>query len=145
MEKIRIVGSDDDRHNQRTQDVEYDQAIDEASACLGDVASRGLALTGGNGDCFGRQDECETRADERGPEREELPHGPEAGLGVAVERAGIFPVAEAESIVGGSAAEEEHDAEDDETQDGDDLDRGEPELGLAVYADRKDVENDDGG
>ena len=44
-----------------------------------------------------------------------------------------------------STTEEEHGAEDYETQYGDDFDRGKPELRLAVDADCKDIEKNNGG
>lgn len=46
--------------------------------------------------------------------------------------------------MGGTAAEEEDQAEDEETDEGEDFYAGEPEFGFAVVGDGEDVEGEDG-
>ena len=113
LQKVRIIRGDDDRHHERAQDIKDYQAVNETFACPGNVTSWRLAFTGSNGDCFWGKDKGKARADERSPECEEFARVPESGLWVAIECPRIFPIAEAESIMIGSTAEEEHDAEDD--------------------------------
>ena len=114
LQKVRIVRGNDDRHYERAQDIKDYQTVNETFACSGNVTSWSLAFTGSDGDCFWGKYERKARADERSPKCEELARVPESGLWVAIECSRIFPVAEAESIMIGSTAEEEHGAEDDE-------------------------------
>ena len=143
LQKVRIIRSDNDRHHERAQNIKDYQTVNETFTCPGNVTSWSLALADSNGDCFWGKYERKARADERSPECEEFARVPESRPWVAIECSRIFPVAEAESIIIGSTAEEEHGAEDDKPEDSDDLDRGKPELSLAVNADCEDIEKND--
>lgn len=68
-----------------------------------------------------------------GPETEEstlATRDPE----VLYERTGVLPVLETDGLSVGSTSGSQDDSEDDETDDRQNLDRAEPELGLAVDA-----------
>lgn len=144
LQQLRIVGGDDHGDDERAKDIEDHETVDEAPRRFGDIPSRRFALPCSDGDEFRSQDEGETRADERCPKREEFPDSAEVGFGITFECAGgLLPVAETEAVVGGPAAEEEHGAEEDEREDGEDLDAGEPEFGFAVEGDGDGVEEED--
>ena len=115
LQEVRIIRGNDDRHNQGTQDIEDDQAIDKAPARPWDITSWSLAFTGSNGDGFWGEYERKARADKRSPESKELPRVPESGLWVAIECPRILPVAKAQSIMVGSTTEEEHDTKDNKS------------------------------
>lgn len=54
-----------------------------------------------------------------------------------------YPVAETETVMGGSAAQVNDEASDNEADDCDDLDRGEPELAFAEGAGAQEIDYDD--
>ena len=105
-------------------------ARDEVNARLGDVAPRVARLAARDGDDL-CADVREGGLRHDGPPRKEPALGPCDAIEL-VERTGILPVAEADAVVVGAAAEVEDDAEDDEAGDRDDLDGGEDEFCLAV-------------
>lgn len=57
------------------------------------------------------------------------------------ERAGVLPVTETNAVVVRSSTEVKNDTEDNETDDGDDLDRGEDELRLAVDTSTEEIDD----
>lgn len=96
----------------------------------GDVTPGVLCFTTGDGDNLGT-DEGE------GSVGHHSPPGQETAL-VALnavelrERAWVFPVAEAETVMVRASTEVEHDTKDNQTGDSDNLDRGEDEFCLSV-------------
>lgn len=127
-----------DTHGPGAEDVEEKQAIDESAGCFGDVTARSFGFTSGHGDEFRREDEREAGFDKGIPEPKEP-----ASISTSHERiesSRSFPVAEAETVMVRSTSEEEDNSENDQTDNRQDLDRGEPELSLSEKGDRNDVE-----
>lgn len=144
LQQIVVLATHDDADDQRAQDVEAQQAVDEPLARLGDVPPRRLRLPGRQHDQLRAQDEGEPAPHQRRPEGQELARIP--GRLVRLKRPWrILPIAKAQPIMLGSAPEEQHHPDHDQTQDAQDLDTREPELALAVPTHDEDVENHDRG
>lgn len=85
LEEGRVVGGDYDGDDEDAEDVEDDEAVDEAFGRPTDIPSRRLRLPSRNGDKFRSQHERESRSDETRPEGEEFPGGAEVWRRVAFE------------------------------------------------------------
>lgn len=137
----RVVRGADDADGEGAERVEDEQAPDEARRGAGQVAARGLHLARREHHELGPEVEGEGRVDHA------VEQGAEAAAGAAHEelvgRARVGPELEVERLVVRPAAEEEHDGEDQQPDDGEDLDRGEPELALGVGPDGHEVEGHD--
>lgn len=125
--------------HERAEAVKDGKSVHEPTRCLGNVSSGGDGLAGCEGDKFGRGDECEAGLDESRPKGQEAP-GASADQ-VLLDGTVLLPVPEANGFVVGRAAAHDHQTGHDEAQDGDELDTGEPELGLTKDVDGKDVES----
>ncbi|SPQ18434.1 b29f935e-0d0f-448a-93c7-e4b30d5efc30 [Thermothielavioides terrestris] len=146
-QQVRVIRGHDGADDQGADAVEEREAGEEAAGGLGDVAAGGHRLAGGQTDEFRGRDEAEAGSDKRGPVGGEAPR--RAGPDVFLEGARVMPVMEPDRSAGGCAAGHDDDAHDHQAEDRDELDAGEPELGLAKDRDGEDVqqqnhEQDDG-
>ena len=96
---------DKNTDDERSQDVEDQDAVDVSSSSLGDVATRSLTFAGCVGNDFRRQNVRESSPDES------IPHGQKfASITLCTEGfecSRIVPIAESESVVSRCAAKED--------------------------------------
>ena len=128
--EIRVGVGHEQANNRDTTDVEQDDTHVHALDRLGNVAARVLRLASGDGDDLGAQVGVRSV-------RHDGPPAKEAALGAADvvvlrERTGVFPVAEAETVVVGASSEVEYDAKNDEPGNRQHLYGCEDELGLSI-------------
>lgn len=137
------LGGADDADGEGAEDVEEDQSVDVAAGGGGDVAAGGLHLAAGDDDQFRGEDEGDGALDDALQQADEAAGG--AVRQILVHGARVLPVVEAQALAVGAAAPEEDEGEEEQADQRDDLDPGEPELGLAVGFDGHEVEqhNDD--
>lgn len=135
------VGGADDRDGECSEDVEEENTVEDLADGRRDGLPGVACLTSGHADDLGT-DEAEGRVDENGPEAEELAEG--AGDVVVLDKGtGVLPVLEAEAALLADGTDVDEEREDDQTDDGEDLDACEPELGLSVSASTEEVDRDD--
>ncbi|KAM5466647.1 putative 3-hydroxyacyl-CoA dehydrogenase [Microsporum audouinii] len=137
----RLVGRAGDADGERAQDVEEGQAVEEAARRPRDVVPRRLHLARRLDDQLGREEEGEGAQDDTLEKGDKPPRVPLDD--VLVRRPRMRPVVEAQPLVRRAAAPEQDEGQDDEPQHHDHLQARKPELGLAVPADRQQVEGDD--
>jgi len=114
---------------------------------LRDGLPRVLRLSDRGRDDF-RAEERERRGKENGPEGQELAGSslddPRAVIdGNLSERTGVAPVPETDRVVVRTSASHEHNAEDDQNDNGDDFDRCRDELGFGPNSSSAEVDDPD--
>ena len=140
-QQVRVVVGHEHADGEGAQDVEEQDAPEDSAHGLGDVLARVLGLTGRDGDHLDAS-VGEGGVDEGGEETEEA-SGVGVGADVQFHRTRVLPVPEADAVVRGRSAQVDADGHDQQADDGDDLDAGEDELGLAVDGNGEDVQADD--
>lgn len=135
-----IRGGADGADHEGAKAVEDGKTPDEAPCGLGDVASRGDGLARRQGDELWGRDKCEASLDKGGPESEEVARLPADQ--VLLDRAVLLPVPEPGGVVVWCAAAHDDETDKNQTDDGDELDAREPELGLTKDLDGEDVESE---
>lgn len=135
------VGWDNDTDDESTTEVEDEDSDKDSLDCSGDVSSRVLGFTSGNGDNLGTNVR-EGGLGEDGPETEESTEtaGDTRVLG---EWTWVLPVLETDLLTVGSTTSRDDDTENDQTDNGQDLDGSEPEFGLSISSSTQEVDGDD--
>lgn len=137
--QIRVVGADANTDDERTEDVEKQDTPEYTTDCLGDVLARVGCFT--CSDCHHLDTTVgEGSVDERGPEASKTSSISSADV---LLHSTLFPVTETSTVLIWGTSEPDDDTAEEETQDGDDLDRCETELGLAINGYGEDVQADD--
>ena len=142
-EQVRVIVWHDDSYDERRKSIKQCQTPNETLCSFWDVPTRIYRFSGCNGNELWRGDEREPGLDKRMPVAQEPPCPCMTMDQVVVERPWMFPISKPKPVVVGSTAKKEHDAENDETNDGDELDAGEPELGLSEEGHSDDVQQQD--
>ena len=137
--QVRVVRGNDAAYDQGADTIEDSQATQETAGGLGNVASRGDSLTGSKTDELGRGDEAESGADEGCPVRGKPAGG--ARCQILLESSGVVPIVESQPLMVRSASQHDDETNNDEPHDGDELDTGEPELGLAKDLDGNNIQD----
>lgn len=140
-QQLRLVARHHDPDDQRPEPVEDGEAPDEAARRLGDVAPGRDRLAGRERDQLRGRDEGEAGLDEGRPVAEEAARRP--GHEVRHERARFFPIPEPGPLMVRATSQHHDNAENNETDDREELDAGEPELGLAKERHGDDVQEQD--
>lgn len=136
------VGGDNDTDDESTTEVEDQDSDKHLFDGSGDVSSRVLGLSGGNGNNLGTN-VGEGSLGQDGPETEELSEVT-LDTGVLDKRSGrSVPVFETNDLARRSTTGRDDDTEDDQTDNGEDLDGGEPEFGFTVGTGTEEVDKDD--
>ncbi|KAG7903017.1 hypothetical protein KL907_004150 [Ogataea polymorpha] len=135
----RVVRANNHSYNDDSHDIEEGEPVDESLAGFWQVRSWGLSLGSTGGDELRAENESKRTLDDSGPARKEF-----AGVSwnkVLNKGSWVFPVVETEHTVRcRCSAEEDDDSNNDKTNDGDDLDGGDPELDLAEEFHRAEIE-----
>jgi len=137
-EQFVVVGWHDDADDERGEAIEYGQSPDEAFGCLWDVSTRIDGLSGCNGDELGGGNECKARLHKRMPVSQESPRL--TGSHVFLEGPWMVPISEPEPIVVRAPSKKENYPKNDQSEDRDELDTSEPELGLPEEGHGDDVQ-----
>ena len=119
-----VVRRDNDTNDESTTQVEDDDTDEDALDGSGKVSAGVLGLGGGNGDNFS-SNVGESGLGEDGEETEESTEI-SRNVGELVERSWVLPVLETDDLAFGSTTGRDDDTEDNETDNGNDLDTGEP-------------------
>ena len=146
VEKSSLVGRDKDTNGEGTEDVEEQDTPEDTANGLWNVLARVLSLAGSDGN------HLNTTVGESGVDegREKTSEAADiANSDVLLHGTWVLPVAKAKSVVGWSTAEVNDQGKEKQTDNGEDLDRSEDELGFSVDGYGKDVQsknddNDDG-
>ena len=139
-EQVRVIVRHDDSYDERSKSIEQSQTPNETLCSFWDVPTRINRFSRCNGNELWRGNEREPGLDKRMPVTQESPCPCMAMDQVVVEGPWMFPISESKSVVIGSTAKEEHNAENDEPHDRDKLDTGKPELGLSEEGHSDDVQ-----
>ncbi|KAG7888489.1 hypothetical protein KL936_003701 [Ogataea polymorpha] len=135
----RVVRANNHSDNDDSHDIEEGEPVDESLAGFWQIRSWGLSLGSTGGDELRAENESKRTLDDSGPARKEF-----AGVSwdkVLNKGSWVFPVVEAEHTVRcRCSAEEDDNSNNDKTNDGDDLDGGDPELDLAEEFHRAEIE-----
>lgn len=136
-EKTLVVVRDQDTDGERTEDVEEENTPEDTLDGLGDVATGISGLTSSDGNHLNTAVR-ESSVDEGGEETKEATSA--AGGDVLGHGTRVLPVVEAKTTLGRTSAKVNAECHDQETDNGDDLDRGEQEFGFTIDGDGEDIQ-----
>ncbi|KAG7866847.1 hypothetical protein KL918_003042 [Ogataea parapolymorpha] len=135
----RVVRANNHSDNDHSNDIEKGESVDESLAGFWQIRSWGLGLGSTGGDQLRAENESKRTLDDSGPARKEF-----AGVSwnkVLDKGSWVFPVVETEHAVRCRCSAEENDnSNNNKTDDGDNLDGGDPELDLAEEFHRAEIE-----
>jgi hypothetical protein len=136
-----IIVWDKDTNGERTQDIEENNTPKDTSDGLGDVP----AWVSGLASSYSHHLDTsvgESSVDKGVPKTSEA--ASIASPDVLLHGTGVLPVAKTATVVVRTSAEVNNEGHDQETDNGDDLDTGEDELGFSINGDGEDIQaNDD--
>lgn len=140
-DKIGVVGRADQAEDEDTKDVEQEDTDPDTTDGTRDVLCWVAGFGGGHSENLSSQEGVGS-SDQNRPETGKTTQGTGDTL-VLNERAGVIPIAEAETVVGRGTTQIDNETKDDETNNGEDLDGGEPELAFTEGAGTQKVDDDD--
>lgn len=137
--ELGVAGADADTDDKGTENVEEQDTPEDTANGLGDVLAWVGSLSGSNGDHLNTTVR-ESGVDEGRPETSEATGGTSTDV---LLHSTLLPVSETATIVVGSATKHDDKTSDEQSEDGDDLNRGEDEFSFSVNGDSEDVQADD--
>lgn len=139
-QEVGIVVRNQNANGQGAQDIEEQNTPEDSLHSLGDVSARVFGLASGHGHHF-HTTVREGGVDEGGPETEETALS--TTRDIWLHGTGVSPVLKTKAMLSRDTTTIDDESEDQQTDDGDDLDRGKDELGFAIDGDGENVETQD--